>query len=1083
MAAMLVAVAAQAFTVTGRFLYEDRLWNKDGYSGAVQNLPIRNAQVEVVNLAGGAALAAGATDAAGYYSLSVTGQVLPVSFYVRCTADGTPAGYFVKVLDNFVRSPTGGLVTTGSTTYAIVTDSTLANPPANNVAKGTYLIRDPDGTGVAQAFNILDCGMDMFEWVATPGVNGALPTSAQSLTYAWKSLTGAPGNAGGGSNYSQQGIYIGADTSDTDGWSDTVIMHETGHWFDDMFSATNNPGGAHFIGDNNANVLLAYGEGTATYHCAKGREYRAFHRTNLLGQPIDAHVSIYADLMLPPPVGTPGGLSFAYDFETGTFNDGTPIGQRGSANETNVTSALWDLVDGAETPDETPGIDDDPVDVADSYAYAIEHNYVRNQTARITVEDYYQGWFALNGPSFMKAGVDSIFVGLAHMPFHPDGAEPDNALAAAVTLSPLAHSASAGHVVISELDLGSQDAVELYNASGAAVDLTGWQIQVYVNGDTQQQAARIYTFANFTLNSGDAVAVYERGDDTQNGQHHLYAGTTNPQAFNASWNAGVDGACVLRNASAQAVDFVKWRDAQGADNSTPVPAGTAFTGSLNSPPSNELHLARDINGADTDAASDWSVQSTTLASANHTTPVLRTAFGTGDPDLFQFHAAAGTRYTFEARGPFSATDPKLDLLSPSGNSLGSNDNSDPGVRDARLEFYAATTGTYYLRVTHVGANTDWGEYDLLAFQDPASSSLQAPAGVSGNARHRSDMGDLVALQWLNASPYDSIHVYRDSTLIATLPGSASDYTDHADRGLYRYEVSGVRGTAETARAAGFEFAGLVTCHAEDDFESGNTALWITDGSSWGVTPVSASGTWAFTDSPAGTYMGCTGGASGCKVNAIAMFGVPAGLPANAHLDFDQICETEQGFDFCIVEISADKGASWSELARYDMGSDPAWANGVADPTAYRHASLDLSAYAYKYVLVRFRLESDEILQYDGWYVDNVHVNDAGCTPVLSVVPPAPRTLSLAPPSPNPARGSARFAFQLPAGEQRVELTVYDVGGRMTRRQVLGPLEAGDHSWIWNGYDDSGQRVGSGVYFAQLRVGGHTLTRKTTWLAR
>ena len=36
------------FTVTGRFLYEDLLYDKDGYTGAVQNLPIRHADVEVV---------------------------------------------------------------------------------------------------------------------------------------------------------------------------------------------------------------------------------------------------------------------------------------------------------------------------------------------------------------------------------------------------------------------------------------------------------------------------------------------------------------------------------------------------------------------------------------------------------------------------------------------------------------------------------------------------------------------------------------------------------------------------------------------------------------------------------------------------------------------------------------------------------------------------------------------------------------------------------------------------------------------------------------------------------------------------
>jgi len=1083
LAAMCVlAGAADAFTVSGRFLYEDRMWNKDGYSGSVQNLPIRHAKVEVVNLVGGLALASGSTDGNGFYSLSVTGQTLPTSFYVRCSSDGTPAGYFVKVLDNFVRVPTVGLNTTGATLYSIVTDTTLANPVSNNVNKGTFLIQDLDGNGVAQAFNILDCGMDMFEWVASSQVNGALPSSAQSLTYAWKPLTGPPGNAGGGSNYSQQGVYIGADTTDTDGWSDTVVMHETGHWFDDMFSATNNPGGAHFIGDNNANVLLAYGEGSATYHCAKGREYRALHRTNLLGQPMDNHVSVYADLMIPPPVGTPGGLSFAYDFETGNFNDGTPIGQRGSANETNVTSALWDIVDGASTPDESPGTDDDPVDVSDSYAWNIEHNYLRSIPAHITVEDYYQGWFALNGATFMKAGMDSIFVGLAKMPFQPDAAEPDNAIATARAITPVAHTAAAGHMVINEIDLGAQDAIELYNGSPNAVDLTGWQLQVYVNVDTQQPVARIYTFTGPTVNPGDAVALYERGDETNNGQYHLYAGTTNPQAFNASWNAGLDGACVLRNNQGQAVDFVKWRDSGGTDNNTPVPSGTAFTGVLVGPPTNDLHLARDINGTDTDAAADWSNQQNTLASANHPGPTLRTIYGTGDADLFSFHATAGTRYGFEARGPYSATDPRIELLSGSGGVLGSNDNSDPGVRDARLDFFAGTTGTYYLRVSHVGAETDWGEYDLIALQHPASNSLQAPSGVSPSAAHTSDTSDPVALQWLDSSPYDSVRIYRDSTLVTTLAGSASTYTDHAPRGLYRYEVSGKVGSTETGRASAFEFAGLVTCHAEDDFESAAAANWVTDGSTWGVTPVASGGTFGFTDSPAGTYISCAGGTSGCKVNATAMFGVPVALPAGSHLEFDQICATEDNFDFCIVEISTDKGGSWTEIARYDGGDDPGWADGVGDPTDYRHASLDLSAFWNHYVLVRFRLESDELLAYDGWYLDNVHINDANCTPLVSVLPPsAPRRLSFAHGSPNPGHGPMRFDFAVPDHRDRVEIVLYDVAGRALRRDRLGALDAGDYHWTWNGRDDSGRAVGSGVYFARLVAGHETLTQKSIWL--
>ena len=45
-----IAPRADAFTVSGRFLYEDRLYDGNGYTGAVQNLPIRRAKVEVVNL-------------------------------------------------------------------------------------------------------------------------------------------------------------------------------------------------------------------------------------------------------------------------------------------------------------------------------------------------------------------------------------------------------------------------------------------------------------------------------------------------------------------------------------------------------------------------------------------------------------------------------------------------------------------------------------------------------------------------------------------------------------------------------------------------------------------------------------------------------------------------------------------------------------------------------------------------------------------------------------------------------------------------------------------------------------------------
>ena len=78
------AVAGE-FTITGRFLYEDRIWDQFGYTGTVQNLPIRFADVEVVKSGGGGGvIAAGSTDADGNYSILVTGQNNIVNIYVRC---------------------------------------------------------------------------------------------------------------------------------------------------------------------------------------------------------------------------------------------------------------------------------------------------------------------------------------------------------------------------------------------------------------------------------------------------------------------------------------------------------------------------------------------------------------------------------------------------------------------------------------------------------------------------------------------------------------------------------------------------------------------------------------------------------------------------------------------------------------------------------------------------------------------------------------------------------------------------------------------------------------------------------------
>jgi len=1088
-----VTSAEAAFTASGRFLYADKLWDKDGYTGQEQNLPIRHARVEIVDVPSLQVIGSGVADADGNYSITVTplAPIVPVNVVARVLTDGRTAGYEIRIVDELTRG-LGEPAVIGNI-HAVLNDPVLNRNQAQPLNFGTFLLEDPDGTGVAQAFNIFDCAVDYFDWMAQPGLLNRLPNATEYVIFAW-----SPTSSNEGSNYSGHAILLASpgQGNDTDAWSDTVILHETGHWFDDFFSRSDNPGGPHGIGDNNANVLLAYGEGVATFHCAKVRKLRATTRLNLIAQPIDSHVSIYGDLMIPPDSMMAGGLSFSYDFETGVvFQPGLPpggffIGQRGSANETNVTSAQWDLVDDAGTPDETPGVDDDQVGVNDAIPFAIERIWLPGLPAgnAVTIEDYYQGWYAQNGANFMRAGVDDIFFNLSLMEFYPDSYEPDGTAAQATSIAPLAYSVTTGaHLVISEIDLGAQDAVEVFNPSDAAIDMTGWQIQVYVNGDAAPVVSRIYTFPAFTLDPGEAVALLERGDPLNNGAHHLYGGSTVPNSWNASWNYGLDGAVVLRDASSQAVDFVSWRHGNGTPNSTPVPSGTAFTGLLDSPPA-ASNLARDINGTDTDAAADFTPEDGTLASANGTFSRHQTLFDLGDADLIRFDAVAGMRYGFEVRAFFSASDPFVELLSPTGAILGSNDNSDPGIRDARIDLFAGTTGTYYLKVRHVGPHTDWAAYNVAAFQRPPSTTLLAPGGITATAQNVNNINDPVHLDWLNGAPYDSVRLYRNGALLQTLPGSSTSYDDLADRGVYTYEVSGVGGLSETARASTNEYAGVIGCFVSEDFEQGNANDWISPPNTWGVTALAEGGVFGYTDSPVGTSRGCAGVLESCTTSTPTVLRVPVRLPPNSHLMFDQICITEHcaptPCDLGIVEISTDEGTSWTEIARYDQASDPAWTDNVADPTDWRPADLSLDDFIGQQILVRFRVQTDPLAELDGWYLDNVRVNEGDCT--LAAVGPAAGAAGLTglmAPYPNPMTGTARFAFQLATPVTNVSMSVYDISGRLVRRESLGHLDTGTHAWLWDGRGDSGSETANGVYFARLEAAGKSFTQKVLKVTR
>jgi hypothetical protein len=77
---------------------------------------------------------------------------------------------------------------------------------------------------------------------------------------------------------------------------------------------------------------------------------------------------------------------------------------------------------------------------------------------------------------------------------------------------------------------------------------------------------------------------------------------------------------------------------------------------------------------------------------------------------------------------------------------------------------------------------------------------------------------------------------------------------------------------------------------------------------------------------------------------------------------------------------------------------------------------------------------------------------------------------------SPCRGNASIMFGL-REHCYVRLAIYDVLGAETRTLINGQKNSGTYSIIWNGRDDSGRQLPSGVYFIKLAATEYSETKR------
>ena len=80
-------------------------------------------------------------------------------------------------------------------------------------------------------------------------------------------------------------------------------------------------------------------------------------------------------------------------------------------------------------------------------------------------------------------------------------------------------------------------------------------------------------------------------------------------------------------------------------------------------------------------------------------------------------------------------------------------------------------------------------------------------------------------------------------------------------------------------------------------------------------------------------------------------------------------------------------------------------------------------------------------------------------------------------APNPFNATTSITFHVPDGGGLVELSVYDPSGRLVATLLRNRCAPGTYTVVWDGRDDAGKDVASGVYYARMSAAGFSSTRK------
>ena len=171
--------------------------------------------------------------------------------------------------------------------------------------------------------------------------------------------------------------------------------------------------------------------------------------------------------------------------------------------------------------------------------------------------------------------------------------------------------------------------------------------------------------------------------------------------------------------------------------------------------------------------------------------------------------------------------------------------------------------------------------------------------------------------------------------------------------------------------------------------------------------------------------------------------------------------------WAVDDVVLGDGGAMRELLGYNLYRNEDLDNPVngATPiqgTTYFDEDVPIGTYRYDLTAVYTTDESDAIIWEGG--------------PVSADDPDVIVRTALGTNFPNPFNPVTNISFALVQTE-KVNIDIYNVRGEKVKTLVNDEMERGHHSVIWNGRDNSGKNVASGVYFYKMKAGRYTSTKK------